>query len=150
LAAAFYLIMQPAPERKLWFFQTGFALFAPLALIAVLTMGRRVSLTLTREGLDYTPFRIGLISWRGIRWFQIKRLRYFDAITLDIVAPERYRSRNILRRMLGEHFDVSPTVFGQDTEWLAYEIKKRITAFGPRSKASRAPNSSHDTSTEAP
>jgi hypothetical protein len=147
LSAAFYLLMQSAPERKLWFFQAGFALFAALALVAVLTIGRQVSLTLTREGLDYTPFRVGLILWRDIRGFQIKRLRYFDSIALDIVAPERYRSRHILRRILGAHFDVSPTIFGQDTEWLASEIKKRIVAFGPRA---RELSSSFNTSTEAP
>ena len=150
LAVAFYLLMQSAPERRLWFFQASFALFAVLALIAVLAIGRRVSLTLSREGLDYTPFRVGLIAWRDIRGFRIKRTRYLDAIVLDVVAPERYRSRHILRRILGAHFEVSPTIFGQDTEWLASEIKKRIVAFGPRSRASREPSTSYEMSTEAP
>jgi hypothetical protein len=135
LAVGSYLLMESAPARRALLFQLIFALFASVALMALIAASGRVSLTLTREGLDYTPFRVGLISWRDIRGFKIKRFRHLDAIALDIVAPEKYRSRHILRRILGAHFDVSPTIFGQDTEWLASEIKKRITAFGPRSRA---------------
>jgi len=147
VAVASYRLFRSSPDRLL--FQAAFVVFGVMALVAMLAVGQRVSLTLTREGLDYSPFRVGLISWRDIRGVQIKRLRYFDTITLDVVAPESYRSRHILRRIFGARFDVSPTIFGQDTEWVASEIKKRIVAFGPRSRPSPAPTSSHDTLTEA-
>jgi hypothetical protein len=150
-AVAFFLLMQSAPERRLWFFQLGFGLFLVLALMALITLGRKVSLTLSSEGLDYTPFGVGVIAWRDIRSLHLKTVGQFQTIVLDVSAPGKYVSRRLLRRLFGQHFEVSAMIFGQEAEWLADQIKRRIVAFGPRSKASAvAPGSSHDTSTEAP
>jgi hypothetical protein len=43
-----------------------------------------------------------------------------------------------------------PAIFGQDAEWLASEIKKRISAFGSRRGTSAKSGFQTDMSTEAP
>jgi hypothetical protein len=151
MTTAFFLLMQSVPERKLWFFQVGFGFFLVLTLMVLSTLGRTVRLTLSPEGLDSTAIGVGVIAWRDIRGLRVKTFRQLQAIQLDIVAPEKYPPRTLRRRLFGQHFEVSAMVFGQETDWLVDQIKRRIVAFGPRSKASAvAPGSSHDTSTEAP
>ena len=130
LAVGSYLLMESAPARRVLHFQVFFVLMASVALMTVIAASRRVSLTLSSKGLEHTPLGVGVIDWRDIRGFHVKRGDRLDCIKLDIIEPAKYAGGTLMRRLTGSHFEIMTTMFDCEPEWLADEIRKRIAAFG--------------------
>jgi hypothetical protein len=163
IALSFYLLDQAGSmsERRAWLLPVGMWLCAGVALSGLLLTIKRLTLTLmlSPEGLYYSPFAVGVITWRDVRGIQIKTLGRIELIVLDIATPEKYKSTHPIRRLswgldrkvLGSEFAIMADTLGEKTELIADEIRRRIKAFGKgRADSDVLPNPIQATVPEAP
>lgn len=160
LALSFYLFDQAgsASERRAWLVPAGMWLFVGIALCALLMMFKSITLKLSPEGLDYSPFAVGVIAWRDVRGLQLRTLGRSELIVLDVSGPEKYKTTHRIRRMslgldrrvLGSEFAILAESVAERGDLIADEIRRRIVAFGDgRARPHNSPHSSQATLPEA-
>lgn len=161
LAVSFHLMSQvyDVSESKPWLLTAGFWVFAGLVLLALIEMRARARLSLSPQGLDYSWFRVGMIPWHDIRGLRLTGSHRDEMIALDVVARERDRYPSLRERLfgsfdrspLGSEFAITTKSFGEKTELVADEIKRRIEAFGnTHTSLDHQQDSPQVTPTEAP
>jgi hypothetical protein len=112
----------------------GVVLFAGLAL-SLIRLQLTVSLALTSEGLDYSLFRIGPISWQDIGSVDVERVLRSDIVVLHLRDEEKYYRRG-LKRLTGwarffasTPFMLPDAMFDVSPEWLRHAIEVRLAHF---------------------
>lgn len=116
----------------------GIAFFSGMALYALRTREKPTALKLSPDGIDYSDFGVGAISWHDIGGVALGKMGRDEVIILDVVDPHKYQARKAgssgvgRRRSVPSGFDFTIRAgrFTGDTELLADEIRKRVLAFG--------------------
>ena len=113
----------------------GVVLFASLAL-SLIRLQLTVSLALTSEGLDYSLFRVGPISWQDIGSVDVERVLRSDVVILHLRDEEKYYRRGFKRlarwaRLFASTPFVMPdAMFDVSPDWLRHAIQIRLDHFG--------------------
>ena len=135
-AGTLMMALQDSTDITYWLCLAVFVFFAVL-----MPFGRRVTLTLSPEGFNYSLFKTGIIAWPDIRDARLQRYFLNRFIVLDLVEPDKYLSdehraalarRPHLMRRFSSPFLIQVVVLDAAPEWLLNVIRARI----PRSSES--------------
>lgn len=146
MALSFLLLGQSGIfVRQPWLASAGMWGCGGLALL-LLILPWKVVLRLSPRGLDHTMFRVGTIPWSEIRDVKRKTDGGYDVVVLDLRTPEKFRSTPILRRLFkgldrrarAAGFVIMPFLIGGEADHIAWEISRRINAFGSLPTAEHA------------
>lgn len=140
LAAACGLGLAAGIENPYWRAATwvGLVSFAALTIIGPVKR-KRLSLTLSPAGLDYSEFKIGPIAWPDIREVEIRRVMRSTMLAILLRDEQKYFDRGFKRPMYGlrwtrylvpSSFMINDYMFDVPLGWLQAAIQMRLDHVG--------------------
>jgi hypothetical protein len=140
LAGACALGLAAGIEDKFWRMATwlGLFLFAALTVITPLNWGR-MWLRLSPEGLEYSMFKIGPISWSDIVSVEGRAFLRTTFVALHLRDEQKYFQRGFkrpprglgwTRHLVPSEFMIPESAFDVPLEWLLSAIQIRLDRFG--------------------
>jgi len=114
------------------------ALVTSLVVLMYLVYGR-IRLSLSDEGLDYSPFKCGPIAWQDIKGVDVRRFLSSDLISLELMEPEKYFARGFPKtgHNIGRHvkafsspFVIAPKQLQATSDSILGAINVRLAVFG--------------------